>query len=114
ALSGGVQRVVTPNAFQLFISLTLLLLLLVGGRNTVVGAVLGGMFLSFFPLLQQHFPGQPNLQYLLTGLAAITIGRNPDGIGGQLAAAAERLRHRLGRPAPALPELAEEANLGIA
>jgi branched-chain amino acid transport system permease protein len=93
ALYGGVQHIVTPDDFQLFISLSVLLLLLIGGRNTVVGALLGGMFLAVAsPIIQQHFPSFPNLQYLMTGVGAVTIGRNPDGIGGLVAQAADALR----------------------
>ncbi|HET6965192.1 MAG TPA: branched-chain amino acid ABC transporter permease/ATP-binding protein [Acidimicrobiales bacterium] len=96
ALYGGLQTVVTPDDFQLFTSLVLLLMLLVGGRNTVSGAFVGALFLSIFPVLQQHFPGLSNIQYLMTGLAALTIGRQPNGIGGRLAETGERLRAALG------------------
>lgn len=97
ALYGGLQTIVTPDDFQLFISLTLLLMLLVGGRNTVSGAFIGALFLAAYPVLQQHFPSLSNIQFLLTGLAALTIGRRPDGLGAQLAEAGERMRAALGR-----------------
>jgi branched-chain amino acid transport system permease protein len=99
ALYGGLQHVVTPDDFQLLLSLTLLLILLVGGRNTVTGAFLAGLILALFPVLQQHVRSVANIAYLLTGLAAVSIGQNPDGIGGQLAAAGERLRE-LARSGP--------------
>ncbi|MHB8463242.1 MAG: branched-chain amino acid ABC transporter permease [Acidimicrobiales bacterium] len=92
ALYGGLQHVVTPDDFQLFISVIILLLLLVGGRNTVTGALFGATIYAVFPIIQQHVPSLSNLQYVLTGLAAITIGRKPNGIGGDIADAGERLR----------------------
>lgn len=91
-LYGGLQQVVTPDDFQLFTSLVVLLMLLVGGRNTVMGAFLGAFFMALYPVLQQHFQSLSNIQYLLTGLAALTIGRRPDGIGAQLAEAGAKLR----------------------
>lgn len=98
ALYGGVQHIVTPDDFQLFTSLSILLVLLVGGRNTIIGALLGALFLTVAsPIVQQHFMSFPNLQYLLTGLGAITLGRRPDGVGGDIAAAGDRLRELAGR-----------------
>jgi branched-chain amino acid transport system permease protein len=106
ALYGGLQHVVTPDDFQLLLSLTLLLILLVGGRNTVMGAFLAGLILALFPVLQQHVPTLSNIAYLLTGLGAVSIGQNPDGIGGQLAAAGERLRELARSGATSLPPIA--------
>jgi len=103
--------VVTPDDFQLLLSLTLLLILLVGGRNTVTGALLAGMILALFPVLQQHVPTLANIAYLLTGLGAVSIGQNPDGIGGQLAAAGERLRELM-RWGPPIPLEVERAGVG--
>jgi branched-chain amino acid transport system permease protein len=95
ALYGGQQHLVTPDDFVLLTSLVILLLLLIGGRNTVTGALLGALFFSVaFPVAQEHLPSLSNIQFLLTGLGAITVGQNPNGIGGQLAEAAARLRAR--------------------
>ena len=92
ALFGGLQHLTVPDDFILFRSLILLLLLLIGGRNTVVGAFLGAMTFALFPILQEHFPSLANLQSLLVGFGAITIGQEPNGMGGRIAAAAEKLR----------------------
>lgn len=107
ALYGGLQHLVTPNDFQLFSSLSLLLLLLIGGRNTVTGAFVAAMLMALFPILQQHVPSLSNVQSLLVGLGAITIGRNPNGIGGTLSELGEGLRARLRGGAPAGPAPAE-------
>jgi branched-chain amino acid transport system permease protein len=81
ALYGGLQG-----------SLSLLLALRIGGVSTVTGALFGAVSLAFFPLLQAHVPSEVQLAYLLTGLAAVSLGRDPDGFGGQLARAGEQLR----------------------
>ena len=93
ALYAGRQRLVTPNDLLLLISLVLMLTLLIGGRNTVAGAFLGAAIIAFaVPVLQDHFKTLSDLQYLLVGLGAVTIGQYPNGIGGLMASAGDRLR----------------------
>ena len=92
ALYGGLQGTVSPNDFAVLGSLSLLLALRIGGVSTVTGALLGALSVAFFPLLQAHVPSEVQLAYLLTGLAAVSLGRDPDGFGGQLARAGEQLR----------------------
>jgi branched-chain amino acid transport system permease protein len=98
ALFGGLRGQVGPLDFAALASLTLLLLLRVGGINTVSGALFGGIVLASFPFLQEHVPSNWPLAYLLTGIAAVSIGRDPNGIGGRIAEAAERLRARRTKP----------------
>lgn len=103
---GGLQHQIDSGDFQVFNSLTLVLLLLIGGRNTVSGALLGAVSFALFPVLQSHIQSLSNLQYLLTGLAAVSIGINQNGIGGQIASLGERLRsawHPAGAKAVAAP-----------
>jgi branched-chain amino acid transport system permease protein len=108
ALYGGQQHVVTPDDFVLLNSLVILLLLLIGGRNTVTGVLIGAMFFAVgFPIAQEHFPSLSKIQFLLTGIAAITVGQNPNGIGGKLAGLGERVRARFGR------ERIEDRPLGL-
>jgi branched-chain amino acid transport system permease protein len=92
ALYGGLQGTVSPSDFAVLGSLSLLLALRIGGVSTVTGALFGAVTVAFFPLLQAHVPTEVQLAYLLTGLAAVSLGRDPDGFGGQLARAGEQLR----------------------
>jgi branched-chain amino acid transport system permease protein len=99
ALFGGLRGTVSPNDFAALGSLLLLLALRIGGVNTVTGALFGALTVALFPTLQDwanaHLPFQvPALAFLLTGLAAISIGRDPDGFGGQVSRVGERLRAR--------------------
>ncbi len=99
ALFGGLYGTVSPNDFAALGSLLLLLALRIGGVNTITGALFGALTVALFPTLQNwanaHLPFQvPALAYLLTGLAAISIGRDPDGFGGQVSRLGERLRAR--------------------
>jgi branched-chain amino acid transport system permease protein len=93
SLFGGVPGQVSANDFAALASLVILLLARVGGINTVTGALLGASTFTAFQVAQPHLPiwaGQ--LQYTLTGLAAISVGRNPNGAGGQIAKLIGRLR----------------------
>jgi branched-chain amino acid transport system permease protein len=94
ALFGGVGGGISPGDFTAIGSLALLLALRIGGVSTVTGALFGGLTVALFPTLQDHVPSIPNLSYLLTGLAAVSIGRDPDGVGGQVSRLGERIRSR--------------------
>jgi branched-chain amino acid transport system permease protein len=93
SLYGAVPGTVSANDFQALVSLVILLLARVGGINTATGALLGASTLTAFQVAQPHLPlwmGQ--LQYTLTGLAAISVGRYPNGFGGRIANQIARLR----------------------
>jgi branched-chain amino acid transport system permease protein len=93
-LYGSSRGIVTNNDFAVLGSLALLLAVRVGGINTITGAVFGSLTITMFPEIQKHVHGLPDklqLAYLLTGLAAVSVGRDPDGLGGQFS----RLGHRM-------------------
>jgi branched-chain amino acid transport system permease protein len=105
-LYGGGQGLVSENDFLPLLSLVVLLQLRVGGVNTATGALLGSMFFAFFQLFALHSVHTSllgwhvklaDLQYPLTGLAAIAVSRDPNGIGGHIADAGERLRAAIAR-----------------
>jgi len=82
ALYGGQQGLVGANDFVLLLSLTLVLLAVVWGVRTVSGMLFAGLLFAIFPVIQSHVPALRDLLYLGTGLAAISIGRNPGGAFG--------------------------------
>ena len=95
ALAGGVPGSVSANDFAALGSLVVLLLARIGGINTATGALLGASTLTVFSVAQPHLPGWVGqLQYTLTGLAAISVGRSPNGFGGRIASLIERVRPR--------------------
>jgi branched-chain amino acid transport system permease protein len=98
ALFGGLSGNVNPSDFAVLGSLSLLLALRIGGVSTVTGALLGALSVASFPAVQAHVPSSLQLSYLLTGLAAVSIGRDPDGFGGQISRAGARLRYAFGSP----------------
>lgn len=105
AMYGGVQGDVGPNDFQMLFSLILLLTITLGGIDTVSGAFAAAMFFALQPVLQKHIHIN-NLQFLLVGLGAVSLGRNQGGMAGQISDAVDQIRAlaaRMGgtRPRPA-------------
>src|SRR6202040_1234221 len=91
ALYGGWQGQVGPTDFQMLTSLILLLLIALGGLGTVAGAFAAALFYALQPVIQQHVHIS-NFTGLLVGLGAVSLGRNPGGVAGQLSDLTERIR----------------------
>lgn len=100
-LYGGSPGAVNSADFASLVSLTVLLLARVGGINTATGALLGASTLTAFDVAAPHFPRLGELQYLLTGLAAISVGRDPNGISGRLTNIIELFRASRPKSGPA-------------
>jgi branched-chain amino acid transport system permease protein len=105
ALYGGWQGQVGPTDFNMLTSLILLLLITLGGIDTVAGAFAAALFGAFRPIIEQHVH-VPSVTFLLIGLGAIALGYNPGGLMGQISDGAERLRWR--RSARAVTSREEE------
>ena len=96
---GGLRGQVGPGDFEMLQSLAVLLLVSISGINTVTGALLGGLTFGLFPKLQRAIPRLRNLTYVLSGLGAVGIGRNPNGWTSDFAplgATVRRLLYRTG------------------
>jgi branched-chain amino acid transport system permease protein len=113
ALFAAVPGQVSANDFMALGSLVVLLLARIGGINTATGALLGAATLTSFQIAQPHLPqwvGQ--LQYTLTGLAAISVGRDPNGFGGKIARVIERVRPPGDELPAALAATSDEGTVG--
>jgi len=104
ALYGGLKGSAGPIDFQMFQSLPILLLAVLGGITTASGALIGGLAFSFLGVLQAHFPSIGGLTYLLTGLGAISIGRNPNGLSFAISQRFRQLFPRFSPATTARPE----------
>jgi branched-chain amino acid transport system permease protein len=89
---GGVPRSASAIDFAALLSLVMLLIVRVGGINTATGALFGAFTYAVYQGYLPHLPHLLQNAYLLTGLAAISVGRDPNGFGGRVAQIAERLR----------------------
>jgi branched-chain amino acid transport system permease protein len=80
-----------PEQFQFFNSLPLLLLAVVGGLTSVTGALLGGLLL----MLKDVLPGQSitaaGVLFVVIGVAAMSLGRNPNGLANLIFSFGRRL-----------------------
>lgn len=99
AMFGGLKGSAGATDFLMLQSLPLLLLAVIGGITSVGGALLGGILFALPQIVEN--PTMAKLQFLWVGLAAVTIGRQPNGIAFIIS---ERLRRALGimssRPEP--------------
>jgi branched-chain amino acid transport system permease protein len=91
ALYGGLRTTAGATDFLMLQSLPLLLLAVIGGITSVGGALVGGVLFALPNIVSYAWVG--NLQFLWTGIAAVTIGRSPNGLSFQIA---ERVRKTLG------------------
>jgi branched-chain amino acid transport system permease protein len=112
ALYGGLKTQAGSTDFLMLYSLPLLLLAVIGGITSVSGALIGGILYALPALVPFAWVGE--LQFLWTGIGAVTIGRNPNGLAFQIS---EQLRRVLAmsprrtpppRPAEAMPMEVEE------
>ncbi|MGK2950439.1 MAG: ABC transporter permease [Acidimicrobiales bacterium] len=79
ALYAGTLGSVSPERFNLFESLPLLLITVVGGIGTAAGPLFTGVILGGFPIAIAVWPFLENLNRLLPGTMGIALGRNPNG-----------------------------------
>ena len=103
AILGSSRTIVVANDFIFIQSLVLLLLVTIGGVNTVTGALFGGLSLAFPEFINPHIPEQfQQLTYLGTGFGAIGLANNPIGVSGQIALKLGPLRNKLAIAVPRL------------
>jgi branched-chain amino acid transport system ATP-binding protein len=91
-LFGGLRGSVGTNDFNFLQSLSLFLLLAVWGVDSILAVFFAGLSFSLLSVLQAHVPDIRNLPLLLTGLAALGLARNPDGVIAQVTDNFERVK----------------------
>lgn len=100
ALGAVVVAFVAPDSFTIFLSITLVVGMVVGGLASITGAFWGALFIQFVPnLADQVSKAAP---WALYGAAMIVFMYvMPTGISGALRLAWLRIRRRTGRGSPA-------------
>jgi ABC-type branched-subunit amino acid transport system permease subunit len=98
SLYGAWQQAITPQDFMWSASLALLLVVVLGGRSLISGAVIAGV-VYVIPLLPQIPTKIKELIPLLVALGVIGLAQEPEGT---VALARRQTRHVLGvlRPLP--------------
>ena len=111
ALYGGLKTTAGSTDFIMLQSLPLLLLAVIGGITSVGGALLGGILFalpSLTPNTQIFGLRMEELQFLWVGVAAVTIGRNPNGVVFILTERVRKLLAMNPRSSKGLPGPADE------
>jgi branched-chain amino acid transport system permease protein len=65
ALYGSLQQFVSPNEWNLFLSIQYIAIIIVGGVGTIFGAILGALFLGGLPVLIERYSG--NIPFVISG-----------------------------------------------
>ncbi|MCW2801746.1 MAG: amino acid/amide transporter rane protein 2, family / amino acid/amide transporter [Aeromicrobium sp.] len=84
ALFAGLRGTIVAFDFQFFASLLLLLMAVVWGVTSVTGAAIGGIFLMYLPVAQSDNPSIAGLLFLLLGVGAVILARDPNGLANKL------------------------------
>ncbi|WP_436796034.1 ABC transporter permease [Actinospongicola halichondriae] len=101
-LFGGVNASVGTIDFESINNVVLFLFAFVGGVTTITGALIGGILFALLPLVQSESPSLAGVVFAAVAIAAVLLGKQPNGMAGLLY---ERLaRWKAG---PAVPELGE-------
>jgi len=84
ALYAGLRGTTVSADFMYFQSLLLLAMAVIWGVTSVTGAVLGGVFMMYLPVAQSNNPSIAGLLFVLVGVGAVVIGRDPNGLANKL------------------------------
>ena len=84
ALYAGLRGTTVSADFMYFQSLLLLAMAVIWGVTSVTGAVLGGAFMMYLPVAQSDHPSIAGLLFVLLGVGAVIVGRDPNGLANKL------------------------------
>jgi branched-chain amino acid transport system permease protein len=99
ALSALAVAFVAPDAFNVFLSITLLVGIVIGGLASVAGAIYGAFFIQFVPNWAQDI--SKAAPWAIYGVFLILVMYvMPRGIAGSLRLGWARARRALGGPGP--------------
>jgi branched-chain amino acid transport system permease protein len=87
-------RVIDPDVFLFIYTVTMVIMVMTGGKGTLLGPVIGGLIFGIIPELLRHMV-RPELQLILYGVAMILIVFFlPQGIVPALAKLGDRVRQK--------------------
>ncbi len=74
-------RIVDPDIFLFIYTVTMVIMVITGGKGTLLGPVVGGVLFGFLPEVLRAFGTPPELQWIIYGLLMIAVVYLlPDGI----------------------------------
>ncbi|MFL6024211.1 MAG: ABC transporter permease subunit [Marmoricola sp.] len=83
-LFAGMRGTVGAADFLYFQSLLILLVAVVFGVTSVTGALLGGTALMLLPVWQSSHPALAGLLFVVLGLGAVALSRDPNGVANHV------------------------------
>jgi len=110
ALFGGMSASIDQPQFEPVNSLVIVLFAFVGGITTVSGAGIAGLLFASLVYAESTYPGLSGVVFLVIAAAAISLGRQPDGIAG---IALSLFRRPERRTAPAEAEAREREFIAV-
>lgn len=81
-LFGGVNASVGTIDFEPVNNVVLFLFAFVGGVTTITGALVGGILFALLPLLQSKDEQFAGLVFAVVAIAAVLLGKQPNGLAG--------------------------------
>jgi branched-chain amino acid transport system permease protein len=113
SLFGGLANTVDSNQFEPVNSLVILLFAFVGGITTITGAAIAGGLFALLSYAQATYSELSGIVFLAVAAAAVSLGRQPDGLAGVVLSAWRRggdtARAGTARPARRRPLVADPA-----
>jgi branched-chain amino acid transport system permease protein len=103
AVFASLQSYITPDTFVFELSLFFFVCIIIGGRGSIVGPLIGTIILTALPELVAPLAKLGNFFYGLLLLAVVLLV--PEGIGRVFEVIAERLRPRRIESVPVSPDL---------
>ncbi|MDQ2649491.1 MAG: ABC transporter permease [Actinomycetota bacterium] len=103
ALYGGLGYTASQLDFEPLYGVLLFLYAYVGGITTVTGALIGGSLFAALPLVQSERPELAGLVFAVIAVAAVALGRQPNGIAGLIFGYQAKAKARPERRAIAAP-----------
>jgi len=103
AVFASLQSYITPDTFVFELSLFFFVCIIIGGRGSIVGPLIGTMILTALPELVAPLAKLGNFFYGLLLLVVVLLV--PEGIGRVFEVIAERLRPRRIESIPVRPDL---------
>ena len=83
-LFGGLNTTVGTIDFESVNNVVLFLFAFVGGVTTISGALIGGVLFALLPLVQSESPSLAGLVFAGVAVAAVLLGKQPNGMAGLL------------------------------
>jgi len=104
ALYAHYVRIVDPDVFLFIYTVTMVIMVMTGGKGTLAGPIVGGLIFGLLPEILRAFQIAPELQWVFYGvLMILVLYFLPEGIVPAVRRGWEHFKHRRTASADAAP-----------